>query len=147
MALLKRSGWRPDSVMTMGDPLDPSEVLLLCFPAVGPPRHKTLWLRRIKRWSGCTLQQLDRVGQEAKNEWLKTSMDSLPSKVSWVNALGAADVIFAIKDERRGPFEALCFASDTLILIQESCSDAGCEVVAHNFQQLARGAIKSMLAY
>ena len=36
----------------------------------------------------------------------------------WVNALGAADVIFAIKDERRGPFEALCFASDTLLLMQ-----------------------------
>ena len=24
---------------------------------------QTLWVRRIKRWSGCTLQQLDRLGQ------------------------------------------------------------------------------------
>lgn len=47
--------------------------------------------------------------------------DGAPLVPGWVNALGAADVIFAIKDERRGPFEALCFASDTLILIQVRC--------------------------
>jgi hypothetical protein len=33
------------------------------------------------------MMQLDRVGQEAKDEWLATSMDSLPSKVSECPAL------------------------------------------------------------
>jgi hypothetical protein len=33
------------------------------------------------------MMQLDRVGQEAKDEWLATSMDSLTSKVSGCPAL------------------------------------------------------------
>ena len=53
-----------------------------------------------------------------RGEWRVLKLRILPG---WVNALGAADVIFAIKDERRGPFEALCFAADTLILMQVRC--------------------------
>ena len=35
--------------------------------------------------------------------------------------LGLPMSSFAIKDERRGPFEALCFAADCLVLMQVWC--------------------------
>jgi hypothetical protein len=56
---------------------NPSEVLLVCFPATGH-RHQMLWLRRIRRWSGCAL-----VPREARE-----ASPGAPGDVPWQQTCG-----------------------------------------------------------
>ena len=155
--LLREFRWRPDSVCVVssddepalhsvgGRQEKPAEVMLLCYPADGP-RHQVLWLRRIRRWSGCPLTPRDGNSSNENFNWDDGCIDELrPVTTSWVNALGCGDLRVAWVSDRHGPFEALAWGSDHLFLLQVSPKSCNGNIQSHDFQQMARRLAQTML--